>query len=336
VAAAAALAPIVRTTQRTTLASIQLIDRNGMIVLGHEAGGSYAQLPELSAALRGRIGTMLRRNGAYSQRYSFEWLSRASSLRIHHARPIIVGGRVAGVLLLSRSPRALFRGLYEDRGKIILGVVLIFLALLVLTGLLSRGIARPIEALARATRGVAAGTGTVPDTPVTAAWRSGPVREFRSMTARSTAVPLPAGFRRLGQPRVQDAPGGHRRHHRAVRGPWRPHDGCRARALPRQHEGRCRPGSRQCVTRLLDLARADMASPFPTRRSRSHWRWCEQVADAFNTPDLHVSIAPRRVADPGRHACLDIEVVLGTLLTNARQAGADSVSVDLVSVRGCA
>ncbi|MFN3584626.1 hypothetical protein [Phenylobacterium sp.] len=34
------------------------------------------------------------------------------------ARPVMVGDRVAAVLLLSRSPRALFRALYEGRGKL--------------------------------------------------------------------------------------------------------------------------------------------------------------------------------------------------------------------------
>ncbi len=60
----------------------------------------------------------LRRNGAYRQRYALEWLSRASDLRIHHARPATVAaGRVVGVLLLSRSPRALFRRTVRGPGQ---------------------------------------------------------------------------------------------------------------------------------------------------------------------------------------------------------------------------
>ena len=72
-----------------------------------------------------------------------------------------------GVLLLSRSPRALFRGIYQDRTKILLGVGLICAALVVLSGLVSRGITRPIEALSAASRRVAAGQGDVPETPQT-------------------------------------------------------------------------------------------------------------------------------------------------------------------------
>ena len=96
-------------------------------------------------------------------------LSRASALQVHHTRPILVQGRVVGVLLLSRSARALFRGLYEDRGKILIGVAVILACLIFLSGLISRGVARPIEALSRAAREVAAGHGDIPETPATAA-----------------------------------------------------------------------------------------------------------------------------------------------------------------------
>jgi two-component system sensor histidine kinase ChvG len=142
-AAAKRLAPIVTQTSRSTLASIVLLDRHGQVIFGPETGGSYADLPEVRAALAGTTQTVLRRIGEYRPVHAFEWLSRASALRIHHARPVMVGDKVVGVILLSRSSRALFRGIYEDRGKILFGVALIFATLVVLTGLVSRGVARP-------------------------------------------------------------------------------------------------------------------------------------------------------------------------------------------------
>jgi two-component system sensor histidine kinase ChvG len=84
---------------------------------------------------------VLRRRGDYQPRYALEWLSRASAIRVHYVRPVLAGRRVVGILMLSRSPRGLFLGIYQDRGKIALGVGLIFATLLVLAGLLSRGIA---------------------------------------------------------------------------------------------------------------------------------------------------------------------------------------------------
>ena len=38
------------------------------------------------------------RRGDYQPRYWLEWLSRASAIRVHHARPIVAGGEVVGVL----------------------------------------------------------------------------------------------------------------------------------------------------------------------------------------------------------------------------------------------
>lgn len=168
VAAAQALAPVLARTKQTTLSSILFLDGDGTIArLG--PGAQLAGLPEVAAARAGRPATVLRRNGAYRATYRFEWLSRAAALRVHHARPIVVNGEVVGVVLLSRSARSLFKGLYADRGKIILGIFLVLLLLLLLTGVLSRGIVRPVEALGRATRDLASGRGSLPDPPKTAA-----------------------------------------------------------------------------------------------------------------------------------------------------------------------
>ena len=151
------MAPVLAETRLATLSSIVMLDSNGVVLNGPEFGRSLAMLPEAQAALAGRGQTVLRVNESYEPHYPLEWLSRASNLRLHYARPVKVEGRVVGAVLVSRSPRALFRGIYEDRGKIALGVGIIFLILLFLTAVLSRAIVRPIEGLSRATRELAAG-----------------------------------------------------------------------------------------------------------------------------------------------------------------------------------
>jgi signal transduction histidine kinase len=151
------LEPALAETRETTLSAILMLDRNGTILTGRDTGRSLAALPEVRAALAGQASTVLRINEDYRTEYAFEWLSRAANIRLHHARPIRVNGQVAGALLVSRSPRALFRGMYEDRGKIALGVLLIFMTLVALSGILSRAIVRPIENLTRATRMLASG-----------------------------------------------------------------------------------------------------------------------------------------------------------------------------------
>ncbi len=324
--AAGTLAPIFARTQRTTLAAITLVDARGTVVLGHEAGGSYAAVPEITAALGGRVATMLRRNAAYRQRYAFEWLSRASSLRIHHARPVVVGGRVVGVVLLSRSPRALFRGLYEDRGKILFGIASIFAVLVLLSGLLSRGIARPIAILGQATRSLAKGEVVVPEAPVTAAieiralyenfrtmaaaieFRSHYLRDFAAAVSHEFKTPL-AGIRGAVE-LLQD--------HGATMA-----DDERARFLGNIAADAGRLA--QLVTRLLDLARADLM------RADAE-TWCDPVstaravADAFDCANFRVRL------DGVEGALIAIApaaltAVLTTLVENARQAGASEVRI---------
>ncbi|MBO9576396.1 MAG: HAMP domain-containing histidine kinase [Sphingobium sp.] len=159
------LIPAFQETKETTLSSIIMLDANGTVLNGPDKARSLASLPEVRAALKGNAATVLRLNESYISRYAFEWLSRASNIRLHHARPIRVDGRTVGVLLVSRSPRALFRGMYEDRGKIALGVVVIFMMLVGLSGILSRAIVRPIENLSRTTRALATGRRADPVRP---------------------------------------------------------------------------------------------------------------------------------------------------------------------------
>lgn len=333
--AAQRLAPILRTTSRTTLASILLLDVQGRVLVGPDAGLGLAEVPEVAAALAGHPDTVLRRNAAYRPHYAGEWLSRASDLRIHHARPILVGGRIVGVLLLSRSPRALFRGIYEDRGKILLGIVLILGVLILLSGLLSRGITRPIEELSAATRAVARGGGPLPEPPTTAAveiqalyadfatmtaaieHRSRYLRDFAHAVSHEFKTPL-AGIRGALE-LVQD-------HHATMRADER--DRFLGNALADADR------LSLLVSRLLDLARADMSEGggggtgdlTPALR---------RVADAHAAPgfavELEAAAAPS-VAVPEAA----IEAVVAALAQNSRQAGAAHLTITVGSNAACA
>lgn len=327
VTAAAALAPIVEQTSRTTLASVIMLDRNGREVLGQQVGGNFSGLPEVQGAMKGAPQTVFRRIGGYRPTYSFEWLSRASALRIHHARPIMVQGRVVGVLLVSRSARALFRGVYEDRGKILLGVGAILVSLIFLSGLVSRGVAKPIEGLSRAARQVAAGEGAIPETPVTAAVeiralyeefrmmseaiarRSRYLRDFAGAVSHEFKTPLAgiSGAVELLQDHFDEMTDAERR-----------------RFLANIDADTQRLS--QLVTRLLDLARADMAQP-EAGVSEDLAPTVGHIADAHRTAGLAIEVEPLidlpRIAVPEA----TLERVLTTLLENARQCGARAVRI---------
>jgi signal transduction histidine kinase len=316
--------PIARDAFRTTLAATRILDSNGIVVLGgDDVRKSYAGLPEVRRAMAGQTGTVLRRRGDYEPHYALEWLSRASDIRVHYTRPIEAGGRVIGVLMLSRSPRGLFVGLYQDRGKIILGIVLIFLTLLVLAGLLSRGIARPIEALGEATDNVARGRVSVPDPPPTAAVeirnlylnfaamaerierRSRYLRDFAAAVSHELKTPI-AGIK--GALELIEE-----------------HPTMKAEERRRFLANASADADRlsHLLSRLLDLARADMAAA-PEDAASDLAAAALRVADAHRGPgfDVRVDLPPLPpVAAPAEL----VAAVLQTLIENSRQAGAKSV-----------
>ena len=321
------LAPVMEETSRTTLASIIFLDRNGTVVRGFGEGGNWRRLDEVRSALSGQPRTVLRRNDSYRPRYSMEWLSRASALRIHHARPVVVNGRVEGVILTSRSPRALFRGIYQDRVKIGLGIVGTLGLIAFLAVLVSRGIAGPIERLSRAARDVTGGGGgDVPPAPATAAVeiralyedfgrmaeavdrRSRYLRDFAAAVSHEFKTPLAGiqGAVELLQDHDDMEPDQRRRFLANIAA-----DGRRLSAL---------------VTRLLDLARADMARPEAGLAVDPRPPLIKAVDARADRLTILNRLGPNepRVAVPAS----TLEMVLSTLLENSLQAGATTVTID--------
>jgi signal transduction histidine kinase len=319
------LAPVMIRTSDTTQAAIRLIDRDGTILTGRMAGMSYAHVPEVAQALSGRVRTVLRHNGAYERRYPLEWLSRASDILIHHVRPVRVEGQVVAVLLLTRSPRALFRGIYEDKGKIMIGIGLIFATLVLLSGLLSRGIAKPIEELSAATKGLALGNGEVPEPPPTAAIeiqslyldfaamaeaidrRSRYLRDFAHAVSHEFKTPL-AGIRG-GIELLED-------HHGTM------NETDRKRFLTNMAADADRLA--QLVSRLLELARADMARPEQgdtTSEAELRSLLTGETAVMIEV-DLPHALAPLAVPPA------TIRAVLASLVQNSVQAGASRIHAE--------
>lgn len=326
-AMAQAMQPVIDQTGRTTLASLILIDPQGVILSGRWAGQSYAHVPEVQQALRGKTVTLLRRNGEYEARYALEWLSRAAALRVHHARPIVVDGRIKGVLLLSRSSRALFRGMYEDRGKIAFGFVLILGILFVLTALLHRTIARPIVALSRATRAVAAGRGGIPHPPATAAIeiralyedfgnmaqaiarRSRYLKDFAAAVSHEFKTPL-AGIRGAVE-LIED------------------HGESMSEADLKRFLGNITADTERLsalVSRLLDQARADMVRPEAGVAGDIAGAF-GRVADAMRTDGFAIHVDVSAVLPKVAMAEATLETIFLGLADNARQAGATELAL---------
>jgi signal transduction histidine kinase len=327
-AVAASLLPIAADSSRTTLASIRILDANGRVLVGRgDVGASYADLPEVRMALTGKVDTVLRRRGDYAPRYWLEFLSRASDMRVHHVRPVVVGGHVVGAIMLSRSPRGLFLGIYQDRGKIAVGVALIFTTLLVLAGLLSRGIARPIEALGAATENVARGPVAIPEPPVTAAIeiqalyanfasmaarierRSRYLRDFAAAVSHEFKTPI-AGIRGALE-LLEDH-----------------EDTMSAEERRRFLTNATKDADRLSLLleRLLHLARADMAVAAEGAETSVEGP-LRAITDAMRGADLAIILHLPPGLPPAAAAAALVEAVLQILVENSAQAGATEIAI---------
>ena len=327
-AVAARLNPIASDAARHAFTAIRILDRQGRVVLGRDdVGRSYAALPEVREALAGRTATVLRERGDYQARYWVEFMSRAAGIRVHHVRPVLLGGEVIGAVMVSRSPRGLFLGIYQDRGRILLGTGLIFFTLVVLAGLLSRGIARPIEALGEATQKVARGAVTVPDPPATAAIeirmlyenfasmaarierRSRYLRDFAAAVSHEFKTPIAgiSGAIELLQDHAGTMSEEERRRFLANAAA----DATRLSLL---------------LERLLHLARADMAVAAEDAATGLDAP-LRAVADAMRSEDFAVAVEAAADLPPAAAASELIETVLQILIENSRQAGAGEVRI---------
>lgn len=321
------IAPAIAETKQTTLAAITLLDDEGIVLNGYERGGSLAGLPEVEAALSGRSRTVLRHNDSYSQSNPLYLISRATAIRLHHARPIVRNGAVAGVVLVSRSPAALFRGMWEDAGKIAFGTFAIFALLVVLTMVLARAVVTPIEKLSAAARALASGrTATLrhptlevrevrslyDDFAVMAQSidrRSRYLRDFAASLSHEFKTPL-AGLRG-GIELLQDHGEGMTRAERERFLANMTGDADRLTRL---------------VSRLMELAEADMDGGEVTEPADLHpilARLADGLGGETFAVDVTVPESLPKLAIEGPA----LETVLATLFENARQAGATRLAV---------
>jgi signal transduction histidine kinase len=323
------LAPAIEDTKRVTLSSILLLDDKGALLNDPTRTGHYFDLPEVRAALSGKAQTVMRLNTTYYRRTILEVFSQAATIRLHHARPIVVDGKVVGVVLVSRSPRALLRGIYEDRGKIALGVVGIFILLIGLSMVLGRAIVRPLESLSAASRSLAKGQRQVPKgsslqvVEIATLYRdfdamsdsidqrSRYLRDFAASVSHEFKTPL-AGLRGAIE-LLQDHGGTMSEQERATFLSNMDADTGRLSHL---------------VRRLLDLARADMQAI--DQGAASDITQALAVArDSLASPSFNIAInAPTSLPK----AAIDgptLEAIFVTILENARQAKATRAEVDV-------
>jgi signal transduction histidine kinase len=144
-----ALDAMLRDAQRTTLAAIRVLDRDGIVVAstGEALGQSLANQEEVSRALRGEPVSALRERGSPAPPSALSAIDTGSQLRIFTALPVLDEDRVVGVVMLSRTPRTLADALYGKRWHLIALAALLLGSIGGLSALGTFAISRPMRAV---------------------------------------------------------------------------------------------------------------------------------------------------------------------------------------------
>jgi two-component system, OmpR family, sensor histidine kinase ChvG len=319
--------PVIQRGTAVSLAGVRLVDSQGVVMAGRaEKSMSLLSVPEVVQALQGKNISVLRQRENTGQRYSLEWISRASGVRVFRAEPLVDdAGKIWGAVLLSRSPRSLFKGLYDDLGKIILAGMAVALAVLALALFMAARITRPLHALNAMTQRLIRGE------KITETARPTAVREIAQLTAN---------FHSMAQVLEQRATY-IRDFATAVSHEFKtPLTGIRgAVELLSDHGADMDAAARQkflqnirsdsdrlsvLVGRLLELAKADMAARSSETCTLSHLLDVLQQRYRDHGLQLMVSGMSSAIVKMDTDT---LDAVLSTLFTNSHQAGASAVQV---------
>lgn len=152
------LAPVVDETRKRTLAGFRILDPKGSIIVGRgDTGLSLAHVEEVKAALEGRYSSALRERISDSPPPPVYSLSRGTLIRVFVALPVVVKGRMAGVVYASRTPSNIVKYLYGQRQTVFLAALTVAVAALLVGFVFWRTVTCPIHELIRRTEAMSQG-----------------------------------------------------------------------------------------------------------------------------------------------------------------------------------
>jgi signal transduction histidine kinase len=328
-----AILPILKEAQRTTLSGMKVLDYQGIQVSGQRENGlSFAHLTEVRQALQGKHASVLRKRPMdgrlVPELFSF---NRAASINVFVATPVMLNNRLIGVALVNRTPSNLTQSLYDKRLDIASSAIMVLLVTLGIAGLTSYAISRPIYRLILQARLIARGdprgqqpiahpttreiallSENLASMAQTIEHRSEYIRQFAMHVSHEFKTPLTAiqGSVELLQEHLDEMP-----------------EEQRKRFLNNIAQDTDR--LRRLVSRLLELARADVLQPVsePTDILPLIQRLTERYQD-FN---LQIAFENKtgRDAVPAAIAPEALETILTNLLDNSIQHGASQVEISL-------
>ena len=322
--------PILLEGKNITLAGIRVVDFNGNEVAntrGDREGVSLLSWDEVPRALQGEVVSQLRERRSDEPPPSLTSRSRGTRVRVFVAMPILAGDRVLGAVVLSRTPISLSQALYNNRWPFAAAAGALLVVVLALSWFTSRTIARPISALVgeadRIRRGetptALARPGTAEADRLSAALvrmagelrdREEYIRTFAKSVSHEFKTPLTS--MRGSIELLQDH--------------WD--------SMSEEERGRFldlieseRNRLERLVSRLLDLARADVVRP-----GDDH---CDAVTVASEVVSHHADLGKQIALSADREHCpvaMDaavLDTVVSALVTNAIQHGGPDVRIEI-------
>ena len=325
-AAGKVISPILETTQMTTLIGVRVLDAQGTAIAGTaEVGLNFAHVPEVAIALKGVYTSALRAREVKSAPSELITFSRGTGVRVFVAFPILSEGRVLGAVYLSRTPKSVLRHLYEERSKAILALLTVLFFATSLAFLISRTISRPVAELLARTRRVTRGEVSMmeplahPGTLEVSELSEGISQMARTLSARAAYIRTLANHvsHEFKTPltSIEGAVELLQDHHDTMS------ETERARFL--ENIAGSSKRLRMLLERLLELARAENSDP-ATRHLTLLPIVQRVVGQQSVAAEISVHISPGLKAMITEEA---LEIVLGNLIENAAQHGADRISI---------
>ena len=152
------MTPIIFDTQHIMLSGIRVLDLNGLVIAGREEVGlSLAHIPEVQRALQGRYASIIRQRISDEPPPPLYSLSRGTRIRVFVALPVLENKRLLGVIYLSRTPNNIVRHLFEVKRIVVIASLCSLIAVIGLVLLVSSTISSPIRQLIRQTERVKQG-----------------------------------------------------------------------------------------------------------------------------------------------------------------------------------
>ena len=333
--AAAKLEPVIKEAQRTTLAGIRVVDYQGLIVAssGEEKFASLAHTREIRQAFSGAPVSFMRRRILEEGPPPLAAISRGTGIRVFAALPIIQDNRILGAVQLSRTPRNILKALHKKRHYLIAafsGLVVVALLLAMFTSLT---ISRPIKALIQRTQLLSSGR-TSEITPLKSPMTKEIARLSDAFVRMARAIEHRTGYIQSFAMHVSHE---FKTPLTAIQGAVELLDTHLEDMDPAQQKrflgniAKDTDRLRRLVTRLLEMARADVFEP--TAETSDVMEVLAMTKERYVDEGLELVVSGQEQVHVAASAEV-VDLVAGHLLDNSLQHGADRVKATVSQHKG--